>query len=316
MESNIFPNKYDARYVINDTHSRICKMVNDAKYIEKIVMATQLPYLFTNQPKPLSFDYLLQESMLKETYSKFSWCLVNKEIPSPILISFNLTENTLEKNNLLILEVELVKPKLIPEIYQQKIKNGLPQICSEIINNLIKELKENKKDIYHYESKVFNYPREKIWDIISNIHCYMNKKGMIKECTKNCPIKEKGEEFSFFLEKKCKKKLCTLNVNKFKNDPDSNKWTMGYLPLEGPFQHSENFWTLIKLGNNQTMVSNTTVYSEQVTPEDLIKLSDTKKEMFSTIECLLKNENNKTEKCLCEYCANKINKEQEGNNSD
>ena len=315
MDINQFQYKFDGRYIINDTLSRLCQMLNDVKYIEKIIISTQLPYIFTNQPIPLAFNYSLQESLIKETYCTFSWVLQNKEIPCPILLSFNLTENTLEKNILLIFEIIIIQPELMPKIYYQKIKNCFPQIIIEVVNNLNKELQDNHKDIYHYESKVFNYPRERIWDIISNIHCYMNKNGMIKECTKNAPIKEKGEEFSFYLKQNCKNKSCKLKVNKFKNDPDSNKWTMGYHPLKGPFQHSDNFWTLIKLGENQTMVGNTTIYSERVTPEDLEKLTETKKEMFCTIESLLKNEKNKNAKCFCECCANEINIDQFSNNS-
>ena len=316
MEIKKFPSKYEGRFIINDTPSRINQMLSDVKFIEKIIMSTKLPYIFTDKPIPLIFNYIAQESMIKETYSKYSWCLSNKEIPSPILISFNLTENTLEKNILLILEVELIKFELIPEIFIQKIKNSFPTLCSEIMEKLNKELQENKKDIYHYESKIFNFPRDKIWDIIANIHCYMNEKGMIKKCTKNCPIKEKGEEFSFFLGQKTEKQLCKLNVSKFKNDPDSNKWTMGYLPLKGPFKHSENYWTLIKLNDNQTMVGNTTVYCEIVKPEVLKELTQTKMEMLSDIESILKNEKNKNAKCFCPCCMNEINNEQNGNNSD
>ena len=317
INMNNIPYKYDGRYIINDTLSRMCQMLNSEQFIEKIINSTQLPYLFTNNPIPLEFNYLPYESMLKETYCKFSWILSNKDIPSSILLSFDLAENTLEKNILLYFGIEIVKPNLIPEIYIKKIKNVIPQICSEVINNLTKELKENNKDIYHYESKVLNYPREKIWDIIANIHCYMNKHGMIKQCTKQVPIKEKGEEFSFILGQKCNKTLCKLNVNKFKKDPDSNKWVMGYLPIKGPFQHSENYWTLIKINDNQTMVGNTTVYSTHVAPEDLQKLTETKKEMFSTIETLLKKEENKDdEKCCCEYCSNQNNNCQSGNKSD
>ena len=308
--------KYDGRCIINDTLSRISLILKDVKIIEKIVMSTQLPYIFTTQPIPLEFEYQMTDSLFKETYSKFAWALFNKNIHSAILLSFNLTENTLEKNILLIFEIGLLSPELIDQIYLPKIKTSFPQICCEIIKNFIKELQENKKCIYHYESKVLNYPREKIWDIISNIHCYMNKEGVINECTKNEPIKDKGEEFSFFLGQKCNQKLCKLKFNKFKKDPDCNKWEMGYLPIKGPFQHSENFWTLIKLGDNQTMVGNTTVYCEPVSPEDLKKLSESKMEMFITIETLLETEQNKDMKCSCEYCKNKINKDENGNNSD
>ena len=90
---------------------------------------------------------------------------------------------------------------------------------------------------------------------------------------------------------------------------------MGYAPIQGPFQHSENYWTLIKLGDNQTMVGNTNIYPNPIKPEDSIKLSETKKEMFETIETLLENETKKDMKCDCEFCKNKNNKES-GNNSD
>ena len=315
MDNSKFIYKFDLRYVINDSLSRISILLRDEKYIEKLMMSTQLPYIFTKDPIPMEFEYKSTELMFKETYSKFSWVLINKNIPSPILITFNLTENTLEKNLLLILEIELVKPELIAEIYFQKIKNCFPKISCEIIKNLEKELQENNKNITHYESKVLNYPREKIWDIISNIHCFMSKNAMINGCTKNVPIKKKGEEFSFYVGQKCEKNLCKLNVNKFKNDPNCNKWVMGYAPIQGPFQHSENYWTLIKLGDNQTMVGNTNIYSNPISPEDFRKASETKKEMFETIEALLESENNKDIKCDCEFCKNQNNKES-GNKSD
>ena len=308
MDISKIPCKYEERSVINDTPSRVCKMLCDEKIIEKIIMATQLPYLFTNSPIPLVFEYKMQECMFKETYNKFSYALFTSEIKTPILILFELSENTLEKNLLLVFKIEILEFNLIPQFCIPKIKPGMTQICSEVISNLIKELKENKKDILHYESKVLNFPREKIWDILANIHYYMNKNGVIKECTKQVPIKEKGEEFTFFLGEKCNKKLCKLNVNVFKKSPDNNKWVMGYQPLKGPFQHSENYWTLIKISDKQTMVGNTTVYSEHVTPDDLKKLSETKKEMFSTIESLLKDEN-EDGICCCEHCMNKIKNE-------
>ena len=115
MDNSKFIYKYDLRYVINDSLSRISILLRDEKYIEKLMMSTQLPYIFTKEPIPMEFEYKSTELMFKETYSKFSWVLINKNIPSPILITFNLTENTLEKNLLLILEIELVKPELIAE---------------------------------------------------------------------------------------------------------------------------------------------------------------------------------------------------------
>ena len=119
---NNIPYKYDGRYIINDTLSRMCQMLNSEQFIEKIINSTQLPYLFTNNPIPLEFNYLPYESMLKETYCKFSWILSNKDIPFSLYLSFDLAENTLEKNILLYFGIEIVKPNLIPEIYIKKNK--------------------------------------------------------------------------------------------------------------------------------------------------------------------------------------------------
>ena len=146
-EINQIPFKFDSRYVIKDTLTRISRLVNDERFIEKLIMSTKLPYVFTNEPIPLIFNYSLSETMVKDSYSKISWLLTHRDIPSPLLISFILTENTLEKNNLLIFEMEIVKRELIPNIYTEKIIKTFPEICIEIIKNIEKDLVEDNKDI-------------------------------------------------------------------------------------------------------------------------------------------------------------------------
>ena len=297
-EINQIPFKFDSRYVIKDTLTRISRLVNDERFIEKLIMSTKLPYVFTNEPIPLIFNYSLSETMVKDSYSKISWLLTHRDIPSPILISFILTENTLEKNNLLIFELEIIKRELIPKIYTEKIIKTFPEICIEVIKNIEKDLVEDNKDIYHYESKILKYSREKIWDIITNIHCLMNNEGMINDCSLKTPITKAGGELSFFVNSHCKKKLCKLNVNKYKKDEKCNKWVIGYLPKKGPFEHSENYWTLIKLQENETLVTNTTKYSDHIEPEILQKLSEEKINTFLTIENLLRDKyesNNKNQ---------------------
>ena len=104
----------------------------------------------------------------------------------------------------------------------------------------------------------------------------MCKKGMIKNCSMDAPINKAGSEFSFYVNCNNKKKLCRLKVNKYKKDEQCNKWEVGYLPLEGPFQHSENFWTLIRLKDNETLVGNTTKYSEHKAFDAIEKLIENK----------------------------------------
>ena len=285
------PFKYDSRYVFTDTVQRIFRLVGEDKGVENLIMATKLPYVFTKEPVPLIFNFSLVEGMIKDSYSKITWLLSNGNIPSAILVSFNLTENTIEKTVLVIFELEIVNRELIPEEYHNKIKTTFPDICVEMIKNLEKQLEEDNKDIYHYESKIFHYPREKIWEIITNFHILMTKEGIITNCSMMTPITKQGIEFSFNVPSK--NIFCRLRVNKYKKDEKNDKWVMGNLPLFGPFAHSENYWTLVRLGDNETLVSNTSKYIEHIDPDTSKKLSEEKIRIFETLENFLKNSEKK-----------------------
>jgi hypothetical protein len=157
-----------------------------------------------------------------------------------------------------------------------------------------KELEEDNKDIYHYESKIMHHPRENIWEIICNFHSLMTQQGIIKDCCMNPPITAAGSEISFTVCENNKK--CRLKVSKYKMDKKNDKWTIGITPLCGPFAHIENTWTLIKISDNETLVTNTTKHSEHIDPELIKKLSDEKIKGFISIEEMLKckkGENNK-----------------------
>ena len=72
-------------------------------------------------------------------------------------------------------------------------------------------------------------------------------------------------------------------MNKYKNKKNNHKWTLGTMPICGPFAHSENYWTIIKLDENETMVSNTSKYSEHIEPDLIKKLTEEKIKTFITI---------------------------------
>ena len=150
---NQIPFKFDSRFVFSDTLSRILRLVGEEKDLENLVMSTKLPYVFTNEPIPLIFNFSLSEGLIKDSYSKITWQISNRYIPSPILLTFNLTENTIEKTVLVIFEIEIVNREIIPKEYHKKIRKLFPDICIEMIKNLEYQLEEDKKDIYHYESK-------------------------------------------------------------------------------------------------------------------------------------------------------------------
>ena len=115
------PLKFVRTYVFSDTLIRTSRLITDERAIENMIMSTQLPYVFTEEPIPLEFEYNLSEALVKDSYSEASWLLTNKIIPSPIQISFHITENTIEKTIFTIFEIEIVNRKLIPEQYYDKI---------------------------------------------------------------------------------------------------------------------------------------------------------------------------------------------------
>ena len=294
-KTNDIPLKFDSRYVFSDTLIRTSRLITDEKVIENMIMSTQLPYVFTEEPIPLEFEYNMTEALVKDSYSKITWLLTNKIIPSPIQISFHLTENTIEKTVFAIFEIELVQRKLIPEKYCDKINKSFPKICVEIIKNLDKELEENNKNIYHYESKIFNYPREKIWNIITNFHIKMFEAGAIKNLSDFSPLKE-GSEIKFNM---CEEnKPFNLQITKIKCDENNDKWILGTKPISGPFEHFLQEWILIKLGENQVLLANNSKYNEHISPEMFKKISEQKKLTFNLIEEILKSDDDKNKNKL------------------
>ena len=158
MLKNIkIPYKFDSRYVFEDSLTRIFRIISDAKNVEELIINTKLPLVFGNGISNAIFDYNLMELSAYESYKEICWLLTCKEIQSPIKISFNLTENTLDNTVLIVFEISIVKRELIPDKYKYNIITSFEGIAIDVINNIIIKLKNDNKDIYHYESKIFNY---------------------------------------------------------------------------------------------------------------------------------------------------------------
>ena len=299
------PFKFDSRFVFSDTFIRTSRLISDEKSIENMIMSTQLPYVFTEEPIPLEFDYNIAEGLMNKSYSKLSWSITNKNIPSPILISFDLTENTIEKTVFVIFTIELVKRKAIPEKYYEKINKSFPKICVQMIEAMDKELKEDSKDIYNYESKIFNYSREKIWDILVNYPFKMRDVGVIKNVSVQTPIKE-GCEISFNM---CEdNKFYKMRITKVKCKENNDKWVLSLTPLEGPFDHYLQEWILIKLGDNQSLLMNNSKYKEHMNPDIFKKITEQKKFAFKTIEDFLKSDNDKNKNKIINQFSKKEDK--------
>ena len=293
QKTNEIPLKFYCRYVFPDTILRVTQLLIEEKEIERLIMSTQLPYVFTDKPIPLEFQYELTHNLVKESYTEISWEIYHKHIPSSILLTFQLTENTVEKTVFVIIEIEFIKRELIPKEYYEKINNSFPKICAEMLQNIDKELADNIKNIYHYESKILNYPMEKIWNVLTNIHIRMSDLGAIKNLTFKSPLKEETE-FSFYVDED--NKFCKMKVIKIKCDKNSNKWTICTMPLEGPFDHYLQEWIFIKLNENQTFLGNGSKYKEHIKPDDFKKITETKKDIFKIIEDALKYGDAKNQK--------------------
>lgn len=234
----------------------------------------------------MTFTYSLSEAGVYHSNSKVTWTLTHKNILSPIILTFNFTENTLDKNVLLVFEISIAKRELIPEEFKKKIISTFPKISVEMINNMEKMLQEDSNYIYQYESKIINFPRDKIWQMIINFDKIMQEKGIIKNFNNdnynNTNEKKEGDVFSFV---SCSSgKFCKLKLLKMRNNFDRKKWQIIFLPIEGPFRDIENDWDFVMINDKQTLVCNINKYSEHIEPEILKELSLNKIKVFQGIE--------------------------------
>ena len=276
------PYKFDSRYVFNDSLVRIQRLINEMKSLEELIMNTKLPYIFTNDNNPTSFEYTLKEMSSYDSYSEITWLLSNKNIKTPIKLAFNLTENTIDNTVLVVFELSVVKRELVPDEYKYKIITLFEGIAIDILKNMITKLKKDNKDIYHYESKIFNYSRDKVLSIISNLHLIMKEKGIILDFVPSGDVTKEGTVLNFTVKEPNKE--VKIQIKKFKVKEKDIKWVISYAPLNASFCDSSIEWCLLKLNDNQTLVTNTNKYIEQIEPEILKNLTERKIHMFEIIE--------------------------------
>ena len=276
------PYKFDSRYVFKDSLVRILRLINETKSLEEIVMNTKLPYIFTNDNSPTTFDYTLEELSSFDSYSEIVWLLSNKNIHTPIKLSFNLTENTIDNTVLVVFELSVVKRELVPDEYKYKIITLFEGIAIDILKNMIVKLKKDNKDIYHYQSKVFNYSREKVLSIITNLSSIMKEKGIISSIEIDGEINKEGSIISFFTVNPPKE--IKIKINKFKTKENDVKWVVSYMPLNASFSDCLIEWVLLKLNDNQTFITHTNKYIEQIEPIIFKNLTEKKIQMFEIIE--------------------------------
>jgi hypothetical protein len=282
------PYKFDSRYVFEDSIIRIFRVLTECKTIEQLIMNTKLPYIFSDNNEPITFEYILLEASSADSYKETTWILSCKQIQTPIKIFFNLTENTIDKTVLAVFEISIVYRELVPDIYKQKIIENFEDISVDVLNNLIIKLKNDNKDIYHYESQIFNYSREKIKNTIFNLNEIMLKRGYIKSIKREGKLNSEGELITVELGKVIR--TVKLKIVKLKLNEKKVKWVISYTPLEVNFKDYQIDWNIIKVKPDITLLAIINKYSEQIDPNTMKDLTKRKKDIFQIIEEELKRQ--------------------------
>ena len=280
------PYKFDSRYVFEDSIVRIFRLLSQCKSIEQLITNTKLPLVFSDDNSPVNFEYILTEATSLDSYKEIFWLLTCKQIPTPIKISFNMTENTVDKSVLVVFEIRIIKRELVPDIYKPKIISNFEEISVDVLNNLIIKLKNDNKDIYHYESKILKFSRDKVKNIIFNLYKIMVERGYIASIKREGKLNSEGEILTIFHAKE--NKIIKLKINKVKFNDKNVKWLISYMPLEVDFKdYLVNFY-IIKIKPDETLLSIINIYSEQIDPNIKRDLTQRKRDLFQIIEEELK----------------------------
>lgn len=282
------PYKFDSRYVFEDSITRIFRVLTESKTIEQLIINTKLPYVFSDNNDKINFEYIFIEASSVDSYKEISWLLTCKQIQTPIKIFFNLTENTVDNTVLVVFEINIVERELVPDKYKPKIIANFEDISVDVLNNLIIILKNDNKDIYHYESKIFNYSREKIKNIIFNLNEVMLKRGYIKSIKREGKQNSEGQIVTVELTKVAR--TIKLKIIKVKLKENKVKWVISYMPLEVNFKDFQIDWNIIKIKPDETLVAIINIYSEQIEPNIMKDLTKRKKDLFQIIEEELKKQ--------------------------
>ena len=186
----------------------------------------------------------------------------------------------------MVFELSIVNRDLVPDEFIYKIITLFEGIAIDILKNLIIKLKNDNKDIYHYQSKIFNYSREKVLEVLQNWHNVLKEKGLISNIISDGDLTKEGTTLSIFI---CDPpKEIKLKINKYKIKENDIKWILSYLPIDSSLSDCLFEWIIIKLNDNQSLVTNTNKYIEQIEPMIFQNLTLKKIHMFEIMEEELK----------------------------
>ena len=282
-----FPNKYEATYVFSDTISRLFLTLAELANIEELNKGTQLPFLFTDKPMPLSFTYTVGEITSLEYSKKLGWLVSNTTIPTAIHETFTLISNTLDNTTLLTFEIQLLHPEKVEQGKRNKIVSGCKKVCVEMINNIEMLLQVNNENIYDYGSVVIKAPREKVWEYITNLKFMRNEH--IKDLVVEGNPEEIGTTISWTFASDGSK--CKSKISYVKKDKEKKKWKYKMVPMEGPFQIQEIHFIVIHLKDAITFFSVYHEFKEQISAEVMSRVAKKNKILIDMIKESLERNN-------------------------
>lgn len=279
--------KYEVFFVYNEPVSRVCTLLSDPKKIAELNSKTQLPYLFTDKPIPLQFNYILGEYTSVEYKKKINWILESKDIPTSINYCFHIIANTLDNTSLLIFQIIINQPFLISPEKQNRVVDGLKTICVEMINAIDTLLQLSNECIYEFKSSIIKAPIEKIWTYIT---CQkgLNRMFAIENIQYSGPIDKVGTVISWMFVKENIEGKCEIKV--YDNDPKNKEWKYCIIPLGGPLQNQEVLFTLIKINDNKTFLSFSHKFNEIINKETISKLEKKKISIITVMKKDLEKE--------------------------
>lgn len=275
--------KYEASYVLSSPITRVSQILNEIRHIEELNSKTQLPFIFTDKPIPLSFTYTVIEFTSVEHNKKLTWLLSSPNIPSSIHYTFNLVSNTLDNTTFLVFEIIIVNPEKIQRDKHQKINAGCHEICSEMINELEIMLQVNHDNIYQFESIIINAPREKVWNHFFSLQFLKNE--YIEELQIRGKPDEVGTEINWVFKKDNVK--CSCKISCLSNKPHKKKWKYKLSAIDGLLKSQDAEFTMIEISKKETFLFFYHRFNEQVTIDALKALENKKKKILILLKVLL-----------------------------
>ena len=266
-----FPKKYEASYLISDNIERINYIIT-FKNFEQITNQTSLKTAFSNKPilSPLFYQFDGYTSL--EYSNQFTFTIKHYELPFDLKINLLFKTNTIDNTTLFTITLFLENLRLITNNDINKIIKGCKNLCVEYIQFLELLLKKSNQFLFHYISTIINCSKEKLFDYLFNFE-------LIKKLHNASISNFKKEELVKILEFKVNnsKKTILIKLGKLKIDKSKKKNEIHIFPLNEDVSSQEIIFTIISLSEENTFLSITHKFNENVNFEQIKKIEKKKK---------------------------------------